>query len=136
DAELLDRPGDASEQFGVEVDAILHADSRGEAALVCRAEDRPALRQDAGGVLRRERDVANRIVKALIPFEEPEALVAELPRGFDDAANDRVESGAIAAAGEDADPLAHDENPVRETNEQERVGHDATVTEHLREFVS
>ena len=37
--------------------AVVDADRRGEAALVRRAQDRAALVEDAGRVLRRQRDV-------------------------------------------------------------------------------
>ena len=81
----------------------MHADRGGEAALVRRAEDRAALVQNAGGVLRRERDVLHRIVQAFVALEEADAVVAESPAGLCRAANHGVESGAIAAAGENAD---------------------------------
>ena len=79
------------------------ADGRGETAFVRRAEDRAALVQDAGRVLRRERDVLDGIVEAFVALDEADAVVAEPPAGFGRAADDGVEAGAVAAAGENAD---------------------------------
>ena len=109
EVQLLDRRGDAFEQLGLDFDAIVHADGGGEAALVRRAENRAALVEDAGRVLRRERDVLHGIVEAFVALEKADAVVAEAPAGLRRAANHRVESGAVAAAGENADSfVAHD----------------------------
>ena len=103
DAELPQRVGRLGEQIGIDAHPLTHADEGGEPALVGGAEDRAALEEDAGGVLRRERHVGDGLDEPLIAAEEAEAVVAEPVGGLGGGPDDGVESGAVAAAGEDAD---------------------------------
>ena len=41
--------------------------------------------------------------RPFVALDEADAVVAELPAGFGRAADDRIEAGAVAAAGENAD---------------------------------
>ena len=103
DAELLDSGVHAFEQVAADVLPIGDADGGRETALVRRAEDGAAGVQDAGGVLGRECDVLDGVVEPFVTLDEADAVVAELPAGFRRAADDRIEAGAVAAAGQDAD---------------------------------
>ena len=106
EAELLDGRLHAGDQLGIELQPIVDADRGGEPALVRRAEDRAALAENAGRVLVRQRDVADGIDEPFVALQEADDLVAVRVGAFDDAANDRVEAGAIAAGRENADSLA------------------------------
>ena len=73
---------------------------------VARAEDRPALREDAGDVAAIEaRDpAAARDEEPLEAVPDAEDLPAvDVLGGLDDRADHRVEAGAVAAAGQDRD---------------------------------
>ena len=70
---------------------------------VDRAEDRAAEAQDAGDVARRQLARAVGLEQAVEAVLEAEARDAGVAGGLDDRADDRVEAGSVAAAGEDAD---------------------------------
>ena len=74
---------------------------------VHRAENRAAEPQDAGDVARRERARAARLDQAVEAVLDADALDAAVGRRLDDCANDGVETGGVAAAGEDAESLRH-----------------------------
>ena len=82
EAKLLDRALHAFEQLAFDFDAIGNAGRGGEPALVRRAEDRAALVQNAGRVLRRQRDVLHRVVQALVALEEADAVVTQAASRF------------------------------------------------------
>src|SRR5689334_24230733 len=105
EAQLVDRRLNTFEQLAFKLLPILHADRRGEPAFVRRTENRAALVENARRVLRRKCAVLYRIVQALISLEETDALVTEPPAGFRSAADDRIQSGAIAPARKDANSL-------------------------------
>ena len=84
--------------------------STGERVGARRAEDRPAARQDAAdlGHPERHRHVLERALPAVA---EPDELVTvDADALADDRADDRVETGAVAAAGEHPDSHAKDPN--------------------------
>ena len=78
------------------------ADLGGEVALVSGAEDGAAELEDADGVLRLEHDVVAGRQHAFEAIAEADDLPAELIGRADDAVDDGIESGAIAAAVENA----------------------------------
>jgi hypothetical protein len=103
DIELFDSLGNALEQFGVKLNAALNAHGGGEAPLVGRPQDRPALRENAGGVFGGQLDVLDGVGETLVALEETHAIVAKLPRRLHHATDDRVQAWTIAAAGQNAD---------------------------------
>ena len=74
-------------------------------AAVGRAENRAADAEDAGDVLQREDARPFGIDEAVEAVFEADALDAGERGGLDDRANDRVQAGRVAAAGENADAL-------------------------------
>ena len=72
-------------------------------AAVDGAEDRAAEPQDAGDVARRQRTRAAGFDQAVEAVLEADALDAAVAGGLDDGADDRVEAGSVAAAGENTD---------------------------------
>ena len=74
-------------------------------AAVRRPEDSAAQPHDAADVARRERAAAAGFDEAVEAVLEAEALDARVVRRLDDGADDRVEAGCVAAAGEDAELL-------------------------------
>ena len=72
-------------------------------AAVDRAEDRAAEPQDAGDIARRQHARAVRLEQAVEAVFEADALDAGVAGRLDDGADDGVQAGRVAAAGEDAD---------------------------------
>ena len=92
--------------IGVVEGALRRDDRLGERiAAVDRAEDRAAEAEDAGHVTRRQRPRLLGIDEAVEAVFEADDLDAGVVRGLDDGADDRVQAGSVAAAGEDSDFL-------------------------------
>jgi hypothetical protein len=68
-----------------------------------RAEYRAAFVQNAGRVLRRQRDVLHRVIQSLVALEKADAVVTQPPTGLRGTADDGIQSRAIATTGEDTD---------------------------------
>ena len=77
-------------------------------AAIDGAEDGAAEPQDARHVARRQHARAIRLEEAVEAVFEADALDAAVGRGLDDGADDGVQAGRVAAAGEDADALIAD----------------------------
>src|SRR5215208_4172574 len=91
----------------------MNANRRRKPALIRRAKNRAALVQNAGRVLRRQRDVLHRIVQPLISLQESDALITQSPARLRRAADDRIQTRTIPAAGENAySLLIHNEASV------------------------
>ena len=69
------------------------------------AENRAAEAQDAGDVARREHARAVGLDQAVEAVFDADALDAAVAGGLDDGADDGVQAGRVAAAGEDADDV-------------------------------
>ena len=76
---------------------------RERVAAVDRAEDRAAEAQDAGDVARRQHARTAGLDQPVEAVFEADALDAAVGAGLDDGADDGVQAGRVAAAGEDAD---------------------------------
>ena len=86
-----------------EIDAAIRCEGgRERVAAVGRAENRAAHAEDARDVVRTQHARASLVYEAVEAVFEADALPAEVRSGLHDRADDGVEAGGVAAAGEDA----------------------------------
>ena len=71
------------------------------------AENRSAEPQDAGDIARRERTRAAQLDQTVEAVLDADTFDAAVGRRLHDGANDGVEAGGVAAAGEDPESLRH-----------------------------
>ena len=102
DAELVHGLLGLGDDFRRDLGDVALADFGGEVAFVGGAEDGAAELEDADGVLGLEDGVVAGRQHALEAVAEADDFPAELVGRADDAVDDRIESGAVAAAIEDS----------------------------------
>ena len=93
--------------FGVDDRAFARADFRHKMSAISRADDRSAARHDAAGAAAIQDDKISRRQETFETIEKAENFEIEFLRGERDAAQDGVQSGTIAAAGQNADAGLH-----------------------------
>ena len=75
--ELADGGGHLVKQGWIDGDPLVFADGGGESPFVRGAEDGAALSEDAGGVSRGERHIADRLDEAFVAAEKADAVVSQ-----------------------------------------------------------
>ena len=105
--ELLTGPGGPADHFFGNCHPVTSSNFRGEVTFIGGAENRSSGLHDAGGILPGQRHGITPLRKhSFIPVAESDYLPAKFLGGTKNPAQDGVQSGAVASAGQNSDALS------------------------------